>query len=242
MFISAVELRETDWLNTAKGSWRSEPHTMGCLHSWLYRGRKKTPCNWFRDPSLFRPDVGYQVVTDKGFTFSPVDEAFVCQKKNHFQITIHIQVWGSPKFVKTQMGLKPIEMFYLKAFGIKVGPFVNSAYSNQCFLSVLLTSDPSGLNTSAGIYSDHKADPDQMRLRQLTFFHCQPEKATEMFLWCSRHILASCHPVLKWDWAWAASALFCVNASVRRLVLLTAWGIKVQDTGRTICYFLRCEP
>ncbi|EGW08010.1 Myelin gene regulatory factor [Cricetulus griseus] len=66
------------------------------------------------------PDVGYQVVTDKGFTFSPVDEAFVCQKKNHFQITIHIQVWGSPKFVKTQMGLKPIEMFYLKAFGLKV--------------------------------------------------------------------------------------------------------------------------
>ncbi|XP_060234076.1 myelin regulatory factor-like protein isoform X3 [Meriones unguiculatus] len=66
------------------------------------------------------PDVGYQVVTDKGFTFSPVDEAFVCQKKNHFQITVHIQVWGSPKFVKTQMGLKPIETFYLKAFGIKV--------------------------------------------------------------------------------------------------------------------------
>lgn len=66
------------------------------------------------------PDVGYQVVTDKGFTFSPVDEAFVCQKKNHFQITIHIQAWGSPKFVKTQTGLQPIEMFYLKAFGIKV--------------------------------------------------------------------------------------------------------------------------
>ncbi|XP_076776391.1 myelin regulatory factor-like protein isoform X1 [Arvicanthis niloticus] len=66
------------------------------------------------------PEVGYQVVTDKGFTFSPVDEAFVCQKKNHFQITVHIQVWGSPKFVKTQMGPKPIEMFYLKAFGIKV--------------------------------------------------------------------------------------------------------------------------
>ncbi|PNJ63510.1 MYRFL isoform 1 [Pongo abelii] len=66
------------------------------------------------------PDVGYRVVTDKGFNFSPADEAFVCQKKNHFQITIHIQVWGSPKFVETEMGLKPIEMFYLKAFGIKV--------------------------------------------------------------------------------------------------------------------------
>lgn len=66
------------------------------------------------------PNIGYRVVTDKGFTFSPADEAFVCQKKNHFQITIHIQVRGSPKFVKTQMGLKPIEMFYLKAFGVKV--------------------------------------------------------------------------------------------------------------------------
>ncbi|XP_008589727.1 PREDICTED: myelin regulatory factor-like protein [Galeopterus variegatus] len=66
------------------------------------------------------PNVGYQVVTDKGFNFSPADEAFVCQKKNHFQITVHIQVWGSPKFVKTQMGLKPIESFYLKAFGVKV--------------------------------------------------------------------------------------------------------------------------
>ncbi|XP_012590601.1 PREDICTED: myelin regulatory factor-like protein [Condylura cristata] len=66
------------------------------------------------------PDVGYQVVTDKGFTFSPADEAFVCQKKNHFQITIHIQVWGNPKFVKTQGGLKPIEIFYLKAFGVKL--------------------------------------------------------------------------------------------------------------------------
>ncbi|EHH66487.1 hypothetical protein EGM_03490, partial [Macaca fascicularis] len=64
--------------------------------------------------------VGYRVVTDKGFNFSPADEAFVCQKKNHFQITIHVQVWGSPKFVETEMGLKPIEMFYLKAFGIKV--------------------------------------------------------------------------------------------------------------------------
>ncbi|CAK6443189.1 unnamed protein product [Pipistrellus nathusii] len=66
------------------------------------------------------PHIGYRVVTDKGFNYSPADEAFVCQKKNHFQITIHIQVWGSPKFVKTQMGLKPIEMFYLKAFGVKV--------------------------------------------------------------------------------------------------------------------------
>ncbi|XP_072511467.1 myelin regulatory factor-like protein [Notamacropus eugenii] len=66
------------------------------------------------------PDVGYSVVTDKGFNFSVADEAFVCQKKNHFQITVHVQVWGNPQYVKTQMGVKPIETFYLKAFGVKV--------------------------------------------------------------------------------------------------------------------------
>ncbi|KAM9169275.1 myelin regulatory factor-like protein [Pangshura tecta] len=66
------------------------------------------------------PDVGYHIVTDKGFNFSTTDDAFVCQKKNHFQITVHISVVGNPKYVKTQLGLKPIEKFYLKTFGIKV--------------------------------------------------------------------------------------------------------------------------
>ncbi|XP_039351537.1 myelin regulatory factor-like protein [Mauremys reevesii] len=66
------------------------------------------------------PDIGYHIVTDKGFNFSTTDDAFVCQKKNHFQITVHISVVGNPKYVKTQLGLKPIEKFYLKTFGIKV--------------------------------------------------------------------------------------------------------------------------
>ncbi|KAM9264057.1 myelin regulatory factor-like protein [Cariama cristata] len=66
------------------------------------------------------PAVGYDIVTDKGFNFSTTDDAFVCQKKNHFQITVHIRITGHPKYVKTQLGGKPIEKFYLKAFGIKV--------------------------------------------------------------------------------------------------------------------------
>ncbi|KAM6287561.1 myelin regulatory factor-like protein [Spheniscus humboldti] len=66
------------------------------------------------------PTVGYHIVTDKGFNFSTTDDAFVCQKKNHFQITVHIGITGHPKYVKTQLGGKPIEKFYLKAFGIKV--------------------------------------------------------------------------------------------------------------------------
>ncbi|KFQ84894.1 Myelin regulatory factor-like, partial [Phoenicopterus ruber ruber] len=68
------------------------------------------------------PAVGYHIVTDKGFNFSTTDDAFVCQKKNHFQITVHIRITGHPKYVKTQLGGKPIENFYLKAFGIKATP------------------------------------------------------------------------------------------------------------------------
>ncbi|XP_038009850.1 myelin regulatory factor-like protein isoform X1 [Motacilla alba alba] len=66
------------------------------------------------------PAVGYHIVTDKGFNFSTADDAFVCQKKNHFQITVHIRITGHPKYVNTQQGRKPIEKFYLKTYGIKV--------------------------------------------------------------------------------------------------------------------------
>ncbi|KAM9292462.1 myelin regulatory factor-like protein [Morus bassanus] len=66
------------------------------------------------------PTVGYHIVTDKGFNFSATDDAFVCQKKNHFQITVHIGITGHPKYVKSQLGGKPIEKYYLKAFGVKV--------------------------------------------------------------------------------------------------------------------------
>lgn len=70
-------------------------------------------------PCFSRPSVGYHIVTDKGFNFSTADDAFVCQKKNHFQITVHIRIVGHPKYVKAQQGWKPIEKFYLKAYGIK---------------------------------------------------------------------------------------------------------------------------
>ncbi|XP_056430111.1 myelin regulatory factor-like protein isoform X2 [Hyla sarda] len=66
------------------------------------------------------PTVGYHVITDKGFNFSTVDDAYVCQKKNHFQVTVHIRVIGNPKYIKTQMGLNPVDSFYMKVFGVKV--------------------------------------------------------------------------------------------------------------------------
>ncbi|XP_069084428.1 myelin regulatory factor-like protein [Pleurodeles waltl] len=66
------------------------------------------------------PTVGYQVATDKGFNFSTLDDAFVCQKKNHFQITVHVRMIGIPEYVKTQLGLNALEKFYMKVYGFKV--------------------------------------------------------------------------------------------------------------------------
>lgn len=34
----------------------------------------------------------YRIDADKGFNFSVSDDAFVCQKKNHFQVTCHVQL------------------------------------------------------------------------------------------------------------------------------------------------------
>lgn len=69
----------------------------------------------------------YRVDADKGFNFSLADDAFVCQKKNHFQVTVYIGMLGDPKYIKTSEGLQPIECFYLKLNGVKAseGKIVN---------------------------------------------------------------------------------------------------------------------
>ena len=63
---------------------------------------------------------------DKGFNFSVPDEAFVCQKKNHFQVTVHIGLQGNPKYVRTPEGVKKIEEYHVHFYGVKVcQPFVD---------------------------------------------------------------------------------------------------------------------
>lgn len=62
----------------------------------------------------------YRVDADKGFNFSNADDAFVCQKKNHFQVTVHVQPTGEYQFVKTPEGVKQIDNFYLHFHGVKV--------------------------------------------------------------------------------------------------------------------------
>lgn len=66
------------------------------------------------------PIPHYRVDADKGFNFSNSDDAFVCQKKNHFQITCHAQLQGEAVFVRTGEGLKKISSFQLHFYGVKV--------------------------------------------------------------------------------------------------------------------------
>ncbi|XP_038220032.1 uncharacterized protein LOC119838246 isoform X2 [Zerene cesonia] len=61
----------------------------------------------------------YVVGADKGFNYSQIDEAFVCQKKNHFQVTCQMQVQGEPQYVKTVDGYKKISNFCLHFYGVK---------------------------------------------------------------------------------------------------------------------------
>ncbi|TRY94506.1 hypothetical protein DNTS_003536 [Danionella cerebrum] len=77
-------------------------------------------CSLHNSKAETLPPPGYHVETDKGFSFSPVDEAFVCQKKNHFQVTVHIGMLGDPRFIQTPTGLMPVESFYLNLFGLKL--------------------------------------------------------------------------------------------------------------------------
>lgn len=62
----------------------------------------------------------YHVDTDKGFNYSAADEAFVCQKKNHFQVTVHIGVAAEPQYIRTPSGPQEVDHFQIKVFGVKL--------------------------------------------------------------------------------------------------------------------------
>lgn len=67
------------------------------------------------------PTPSYRVDADKGFNYSTPDDAFVCQKKNHFQVTVHVGVIGDPRFIRTTDGsLKRIDSYFLHFKGVKM--------------------------------------------------------------------------------------------------------------------------
>ncbi|GJQ75423.1 hypothetical protein Trydic_g23591 [Trypoxylus dichotomus] len=97
----------------------------GCLTETQYQCIRFTPfqqTGWHAlcDQNLSElPVPHYRVDADKGFNFSNADDAFVCQKKNHFQITCHVQLLGDAQFVKTAEGFQKISSFHLHFYGVK---------------------------------------------------------------------------------------------------------------------------
>lgn len=97
------------FLDTSLQCIKFQPFQQTSWHSLLDGALQALP------PVVFRADA------DKGFNFSNVDDAYVCQKKNHFQVTVHVQAVGDPVFVKSPDGqITRIDAFYLHFFGVKV--------------------------------------------------------------------------------------------------------------------------
>lgn len=65
----------------------------------------------------------FKVEADKGFFFSSFDQSFVCQKKNHFQITVHVGVQDAPVYLRpagdVSTQLEPIHSFQTLLYGVK---------------------------------------------------------------------------------------------------------------------------
>ena len=75
-----------------------------------------------RVAAVFSPPPTYKVDADKGFNYTPCDDAFVCQKKNHFQISVQCGFLATPKFVRPPEsdGAVRVDAFYIHFYGIKV--------------------------------------------------------------------------------------------------------------------------
>lgn len=67
-----------------------------------------------------RPPVAFHVEGDKGFLYSATDDAFVCQKKNHFQVSVMGQFSTLPSFVCVDGEYLPIDGLNIYAQGLKV--------------------------------------------------------------------------------------------------------------------------
>ncbi|XP_015769987.1 PREDICTED: myelin regulatory factor-like isoform X3 [Acropora digitifera] len=80
-------------------------------------------CNLYDETTQALPLPQFRVDADKGFTYSFSDEAFVCQKKNHLQVTAYLNLQSEqcPKFVQgEEKELRRIEKFRLHIYGIKM--------------------------------------------------------------------------------------------------------------------------
>ncbi|CAG08769.1 unnamed protein product [Tetraodon nigroviridis] len=140
------------------------------------------------------PMPTYRVDADKGFNFSLADDAFVCQKKNHFQVTVYVGMLGDAKYIKSSDGLQPIDCFYLKLHGVKCVEAINQSISveqsqsdrsKRPFKPVLVTLPPEQVTkvtvgrlhfsetTANNMRKKGKPNPDQRYFMLVVALHAQ---------------------------------------------------------------------
>jgi hypothetical protein len=63
----------------------------------------------------------FEVEVNKGFQYSPIDKAFVCQRKNHFQMTVSLDTLNQPRYAQLGPGrpLQPVKDVFVCVHGIK---------------------------------------------------------------------------------------------------------------------------
>ena len=82
----------------------------------------------------------YTVEADKGFNYLSYDDSFVCQKKNHFQLTVRVGLSpgsNDPKFIYDAPACTamPVDGFYLHFHGIKVyNAFLTRRHSESAYI------------------------------------------------------------------------------------------------------------
>lgn len=61
----------------------------------------------------------FHVEIDKGFKKSAADGGFICQKKNHFQVTVELKMDEEPSYITTKQGLLKVSGLFINMHGVK---------------------------------------------------------------------------------------------------------------------------
>eukprot|EP00800_Vazella_pourtalesii_P023521 TRINITY_DN9562_c0_g1_i1.p1 TRINITY_DN9562_c0_g1~~TRINITY_DN9562_c0_g1_i1.p1 ORF type:complete len:536 (+),score=112.94 TRINITY_DN9562_c0_g1_i1:357-1964(+) len=101
----------------------------------------------------------FKVVADKGFHFSFPDEAFICQKKNHFQVSVTMCFDKKPRFVQCESGrgLEKISKFSIHLYGMRLES-----------MSTQVTLDKSQPDRSKIPFDPVEIDPPYQKSKKIT--------------------------------------------------------------------------
>lgn len=124
-----------------------------------------------------RAPPAYHVDTDKGFVYSVADEAFVCQKKNHFQVTVHVGgTAADPHYVHTAGGTLEVDHLLVKVFGVKVGQSRQPAHRPSILFHPSI--HPSSLSSSilTSCIHPHYASIHTFIIISVTFIHTDTQE------------------------------------------------------------------